>query len=244
MKKIDINCDVGEGIKAEPLLMPNITSCNVACGGHFGTKETVDATIQLAIKNKVLLGAHPSFPDKENFGRKLLYLSEFELKNSIEKQMELFLNCLKKYDQEMNHIKPHGALYNFIAKNREGAVQFISIIKKYLQNSYLYVPFNSEIEKVALENNVKIKYEAFADRNYNNDLTLVPRAQKNALITKEEEVLKHVLLMFEKGKVQTITGELKDMKADTFCLHGDTENASEIVSYLKSNLKNHGILVG
>ncbi|WP_439129768.1 5-oxoprolinase subunit PxpA [Polaribacter sp.] len=244
MKKIDINCDVGEGVNVEPLLMPNISSCNVACGGHFGTKKTIEKTIQLAIKNKVLIGAHPSFPDKENFGRKLLNLSSFELKNSIEQQMELFLNCMNNYNQKMNHIKPHGALYNFIAKNKEAAAQFISITKKYLQNCYLYVPYNSEIERVALNNQIKIKYEAFADRNYNNDLSLVARAEKNALITNKVEVVKHVLFMYEQGKVKTISGALKDLKADTFCVHGDTENAVEILSYLKSNLKQNNILVG
>jgi UPF0271 protein len=241
---IDINCDVGEGVANEPLLMPFISSCNIACGGHYGNVETIDKTIQLAIKNKVLIGAHPSFPDKENFGRKILDISHRELQKSLESQLDVCIERLSFYNQKLHHIKPHGALYNLIAVNEKYAKTFINSIHPYSKELFLYVPFHSVIEKVALENNIKIKYEAFCDRNYNIDLTLVSRTQKNALITDADEVFKHLLLMIKKEKVKTVSGIEKRIKADTFCVHGDTVNSLEIVKNISKNLKKEGIQVG
>ena len=242
--KIDINCDVGEGVDNEHLLMPYISSCNIACGGHFGDKNTIDKTIELAVQNNVLIGAHPSFPDKENFGRKLIEMADDDFKESIQNQLNLFLNRLAVFKVKMHHIKPHGALYNAIAVDKDVAVLFIDIIKKYAIDAYLYVPYSSVIEKVALENNIKIKYEAFADRNYNDDLTLVSRAFENAMILDKENVFQHVMRIIKEDKVKTISGKEVQIKATTFCLHGDTKNAIEIAEYVSNNIKNEGIIVG
>jgi UPF0271 protein len=242
--KIDINCDVGEGVDNEHLLMPYISSCNIACGGHFGDKNTIDKTIELAVQNNVLIGAHPSFPNKENFGRKLMEMADDDFKESIQNQLNLFLNRLAVFKVKMHHIKPHGALYNAIAVDKDVAVLFIDIIKKYAIDAYLYVPYSSVIEKVALENNIKIKYEAFADRNYNDDLTLVSRAFENAMILDKENVFQHVMRIIKEDKVKTISGKEVQIKATTFCLHGDTKNAIEIAEYVSNNIKNEGIIVG
>jgi UPF0271 protein len=241
--KIDINCDVGEGIDNEHLLMPHISSCNIACGGHFGTATTIDKTIQLAKEHQLKIGAHPSLPDKENFGRKVLAISDDDLKTSIQNQLDLFLERLSFFDEKLHHIKPHGALYNVIAVDEKLAILFIQIIKKYMKDVYLYVPYNSVIEAVALRNNINIKYEAFADRNYHDDLTLVARKNKNALITNKKEVFNHVLNMIKTGKVKTVSTSEKVIKADTFCFHGDTENAIEIVKYVSENLKKEGFII-
>lgn len=242
--KIDINCDVGEGVDNEHLLMPYISSCNIACGGHFGDKNTIDKTIELAVQNNVLIGAHPSFPNKENFGRKLMEMADDDFKESIQNQLNLFLNRLAVFKVKMHHIKPHGALYNAIAIDKDVAVLFIDIIKKYAIDAYLYVPYSSVIEKVALENNIKIKYEAFADRNYNDDLTLVSRACENAMILDKENVFQHVMSIIKEDKVKTISGKEVQIKATTFCLHGDAKNAIEIAEYVSNNIKNEGIIVG
>jgi UPF0271 protein len=242
--KIDINCDVGEGVDNEHLLMPYISSCNIACGGHFGDKNTIDKTIELAVQNNVLIGAHPSFPNKENFGRKLMEMADDDFKESIQNQLNLFLNRLAVFKVKMHHIKPHGALYNAIAIDKDVAVLFIDIIKKYAIDAYLYVPYSSVIEKVALENNIKIKYEAFADRNYNDDLTLVSRAFENAMILDKENVFQHVMRIIKEDKVKTISGKEVQIKATTFCLHGDAKNAIEIAEYVSNNIKNEGIIVG
>ena len=130
MKNIDINCDVGEGVGNEHLLMPFISSCNIACGGHFGDINSIDKTIQLAIENKVKIGAHPSFPDTENFGRKLMQISDNNFKMSIQNQLDLFSERLSLYDGKLHHVKPHGALYNAIAVDEKLAKLFVKTIKK------------------------------------------------------------------------------------------------------------------
>ena len=233
---IDINCDVGEGIAIEHLLMPYITSCNIACGGHFGDENSMDTTILLALKNNVLIGAHPSFPDTENFGRKWIKISDEELQKSIENQLDIFLERMKIQKAKLHHIKPHGALYNAIAVDENLANLFVNTILKYMDNVFLYVPYQSVIEEVAKKNNIRIKYEAFADRNYNDDLTLVNRSHANALITDKELVFQHVSKMVFEGKVNTISGDEKHIKSDTFCVHSDTENALEIVEYLSQKM--------
>lgn len=233
---IDINCDVGEGIANEHLLMPHITSCNIACGGHFGDRNSIDKTILLALKNNVLIGAHPSFPDRENFGRKWMQISDENLSKSIQFQMDLFLQRMSISKATLHHIKPHGALYNAIAIDEHLAIIFIKSIQKYIDNVFLYVPYKSVIEEVAKNNDVKIKYEAFADRNYNDDLTLVNRSHPNALITDKELVFQHVSKMVFEGKVTTISGDEKRIKSDTFCVHSDTQNALEIVNYLSQKM--------
>jgi len=242
--KIDINCDVGEGVAKEHLLMPYISSCNIACGGHFGDEFSIDKTIQLAIENNLKIGVHPSFPDKENFGRKLMQISDKDLKISIQNQLDLFLERLARVDAKLHHIKPHGALYNAIAVDDKLAKIFIECIRDYLNDVFLYVPYNSIIGRVAFQNDVNIKYEAFADRNYTDSLKLVSRIYKNALLTDKKKVFEHLLLMINSQKVKTITGSTKTIKADTFCIHGDTENSIEIVKYINGELRKKGFIIG
>lgn len=233
---IDINCDLGEGLPNDAELMQNISSCNIACGGHAGTIETIDKTITLAIKNEVKIGAHPSFPDKENFGRKLLNLPYKELQQSIEAQVQLFVERLNKQKGKLHHIKVHGALYNASAKNVELANLVVNAVKNIDKTVFLYVPFNSVIEEIAKQHHIKIKYEVFADRNYNNDGSLVMRSQENAVIYDKEIALKHIRRMFYDKQIQTISGELIYTKADTFCIHGDNKNAIEILQFINENL--------
>jgi UPF0271 protein len=243
MKYIDFNCDVGEGVENEHLLMPYISCCSIACGGHFGDEKSIDETIQLAIENKVKIGAHPSFPDKENFGRKMMSISDDELHKSIIFQLDIFLERLHRKNAKLHHIKAHGALYHLIAKDKKAATVFVNAIKKYVEKAYLYVPYNSEIEKVAVENNINIKYEAFADRNYNNDLSLVSRTKSNAIISNPSEVYEHVLNMIQNDCVKTVSNSLIKIKADTFCIHGDNQNALEILQEVTVLLKTQYIQV-
>ncbi len=229
MKMIDVNCDLGEGVIGESLLMPYISSCNIACGGHVGNKDTIDETIELAIKNKVKIGAHPSFPDQVNFGRKMLKISPQDLKKSIQSQLALFTERLEIYNVKMHHIKAHGALYNLIAKDIDAATNYINSIEKFTKGVFVYVPYNSAIEKIAKEKGIDIKYEAFADRNYNADLSLVSRSNKNAIISNPAAVFNQIMQMIETEKVLTLDKVAVSIKADTFCVHGDHKNALEIL---------------
>ena len=232
MKQIDINCDVGEGVNNEAQLMPYIQSCNIACGGHAGDEDLMNSVVALAIKHKVKIGAHPSYPDKENFGRKTMIIEPNELKASIQNQINSLQEIVKKKGSTLHHIKPHGALYNDIAKNNELSLCFLDAILPYKTDVKLYVPYNSVIEKNALKKGFMIIYEAFADRNYNDDLSLVSREKKGALITNPKHIFLHVFKMLNTNKVITITGKQQPIKATTFCVHSDTENATEIVKGL------------
>jgi len=240
---IDINCDVGEGVSNEKDLFPLISSCNIACGGHTGDKISMASTVQLARLNNVKVGAHPSYPDKENFGRASMKIPQEELINCIRTQIYNLEGITTEEKLKLNHIKPHGALYNDIAKNRALAKLFLKSIKKYKKDTLLYVPYASEVEKEALKQNFKIVYEAFADRNYKSDLKLLSRQDPNALIIEKEKVLEHVLNIAKHRKVKTITGQETKILAETFCIHSDTPLAFEIVLYLTQELPNHNIQI-
>ena len=232
MKKIDINCDVGEGLNNEPKLMPYIQSCNIACGGHAGDEHIMQQVVALAIKHNVKIGAHPSYPDKENFGRKTVVMEAAKLKQSIQYQINILKKIVDEQGGILHHIKPHGALYNDIAKDNDLSLQFLEAIQPYKKEVKLYVPYNSIIEKMAVSKGFSIVNEAFADRNYNDDLSLVSRQEKDALILNSEEISKHVFEMFNDNRVTTISGKKIFIKATTFCVHSDTKNASEIVKHL------------
>ena len=240
---IDINCDVGEGIGNERLILPYISSCNIACGAHAGDIATINEVISLAIENKVKIGAHPSFPDRENFGRKVLNITHKELQISLEEQITLMQERVQLQHTKLYHIKPHGALYNLAVVDREVARVIVKVVLQVDKSLFLYVPFNSIIAKEALYAGLSVKYEAFADRNYNADLTLVSRNLPNALLESPEDVFKHVITMLEEQKVKTITNEMISIKADTFCIHGDTDNAAYVVQYLYKGLTEKGIKI-
>lgn len=240
---IDINCDVGEGIGNEKDLMPFISSCNIACGAHTGDQESMRTVALLAYEHKVKVGAHPSYPDKENFGRVSVNISSDELIQSIQEQLAVFASILKKENITLYHIKPHGALYNDIAKNTVLAQTFLASIEKYKKEVFIYVPYESAIEKECLNQGFKVKYEAFGDRNYNNDLSLVSRNNKKALLEDPKNVLEHVLHIANRGEVKTMNGELKQIKADTYCIHGDTPSALQILMYLSNELPEHNLQI-
>ena len=244
MRTIDINCDVGEGMANESLLMPFLSSCSIACGGHYGTKSTMDASIQLALKHNVKIGAHPSFPDQEHFGRVMLDMSPDDLKKSIQSQLEIFIARLSLFNAKLHHIKAHGALYNLIAKDAVAADNFLLSIQKYLSDCYVYVPYDSAIETKALEKGVPIKYEAFADRNYHTDLSLVSRSHDHAVLSDPTAVCHHIKQMLFNNQVATIEGALCTIKAETLCVHGDHSNSLEILKAITQFLKQHHIQLG
>ncbi|MFB9056552.1 5-oxoprolinase subunit PxpA [Mariniflexile ostreae] len=245
MKKyrIDINVDVGEGIGNEHQLMPYVSSCNIACGGHSGDEKTMRAVIKFAKAHGVKIGAHPSFPDKENFGRQAMDMSCVSLFTSLKNQIKDLLAVLKEEHAVLHHIKPHGALYNKAAVDKRTAVVLVEVVKSLRMPVKLFVPYGSVIEKVALNNGLDITYEGFADRNYNSDLTLVSRKEDEALICDGEKVFEHVYRMLATGKLKTINGDEIDIKAETFCVHGDTPNAVLVLQHLYTRLQEKGIQI-
>ena len=241
--KIDINVDVGEGVGNESQLMPYISSCNIACGGHAGDMETMRSVVKLAKQYDVKIGAHPSFPDIENFGRVPMEISSVALHKAIKGQIRNLLCVLKEEHVWLYHIKPHGALYNLAAVDEKIASIIIEAIKSIALPIKLYVPYKSIIADLARQNNISVKYEAFADRNYNNDLTLVSRSNDNALIKDSNELCDHVYKMITTQKVKTISGIEIPIMADTFCVHGDNIEAVSLVKNLRLKLEENGIKI-
>ncbi|MGF1557124.1 5-oxoprolinase subunit PxpA [Paucihalobacter sp.] len=233
---IDINVDVGEGIGNEAALMPYISSCNIACGGHAGDTDIMNEVLSLAKKHDVKIGAHPSFPDKVNFGRKPMTITFVELFKSLEDQVNTLKDIAQQHQLSLHHIKAHGALYNLAATNVKYAQLIIELINSIDGSLKLYAPFRSTLADLAVSSGIKVCFEAFADRNYNSDLTLVNRSEANALILEKTEIAKRVYNMISHQKVRAISGEEIKIKTDTICVHGDSENAVDIIKYLHQHL--------
>ncbi len=240
MKSIDINADLGEGAGFDEQLMPLISSCSIACGGHFGTLATMRSTVRLAKKHAVLIGAHPSFPDTNNFGRKVLTLTKSELTKSVYKQLMDFYSVCSSEGVLLHHVKLHGALYNYAAKDAPTADAVVDAILALPLRPKLYLPHGSILHKKA-ENLIPLVFEAFVDRNYNNDLSLVSRNKPNALIKEPDYAWLHLQRMVTQGVVRTISSEEKQIIATTYCIHGDHENSVAILNYIHIQLPKHEI---
>jgi 5-oxoprolinase (ATP-hydrolysing) subunit A len=240
MKQIHINCDLGEGGRFDARLMPLISACNIACGGHAGDPSTMQKTVKLAIANNVEIGAHPSYPDRENFGRISMKLSEEDLSNSILSQLQSLSKIVTSEIGKITHIKPHGALYNDAAKDEKIARIILNSILDFDEKLVLYVPRNSVISELG-RGKIKMFFEAFADRNYTENYTLVSRQKSHALITEKEEVFKHLFSMFFEHKIFAENGVILESKADTFCLHSDTPNSVEILKFIQRKFADYNI---
>ncbi|MCB0487042.1 MAG: 5-oxoprolinase subunit PxpA [Cyclobacteriaceae bacterium] len=240
---MDINCDLGEGVGNDHLLMPFLSSCNIACGGHAGDEDTMRQTIQLAKQHRTKIGAHPSFPDKENFGRTEMRIPSEQLTSLVLDQIETLDAIAKEEGAVLNHVKPHGALYNMATVDKGVAEAVVKAVLLFDEKIILYAPYGSVMAKLALEQSIRVMFEAFADRNYNDDLTLVSRKLENAVIQNPEEILTRVLLMIKEKKVKSLSGQLSHIQADTLCIHGDNSHAVDIVSYLNQQLPIHHISI-
>lgn len=243
MKQIDVNCDLGEGLSNEALLMPYLSSCNIACGGHAGGVETMKRVSELANKHHVKIGAHPSFPDKENFGRLIVEMSPYDLYKSVNEQINVLIEVLRSMNLELHHVKPHGALYNLASIDKKTAQTIVSVVRSIDKNLILYAPYQSMISKIAISDGLKVMYEGFVDRNYNENLTLVARQDKDAIISDSEQIFEHVFKMISEGKIKTKSGVEVELKVDTFCVHGDHENVVENLKFLIHKLEQNSIKI-
>lgn len=240
---IDINCDVGEGVGNEAEIFPLIGSCNIACGGHAGDTRSIAEMIRLAKTHNIKIGAHPSYPDRKNFGRRVMDISKEELKESLKQQLRFFLSILEKENGSLHHIKPHGALYNRIAKDKDLALLVLDILDELNLVRRIYAPFGSVIADLASKKGFEVVFEAFGDRNYNRDGSLVSRQQENAIIGDSKAVLNHILPMVKSGMVRTVEETEIKIQADSICIHGDTPDALEILTYLSNELPKHNVLL-
>ncbi|NBC58404.1 MAG: 5-oxoprolinase subunit PxpA [Bacteroidetes bacterium] len=239
---IDLNADLGEGKANDEALLKFVSSCNIACGGHAGNRSSILKTIQLAQKYNVKIGAHPSYPDIKNFGRKSMDISIPVLIRSIENQLMQFEECINEAQAKWQHIKFHGALYNDLKFDKSKAKAMVDLIQKNYPGIAIFAPPNSVFQSVA-KSKIPIKVEGFADRAYNNDLSLVSRQKPNAVLTSSEEVVNQVVKMIVNQAVRVSQSKTIPISVDTICIHGDTPKALEILEILVEELKNHKIKI-
>lgn len=241
MKTININADLGEGATNDSEIMPLISSCNIACGGHAGNITTMTETVGLALQHKVKIGAHPSFPDPENFGRVKMEISEEALQRSIQEQLKTLQSVVEKQGHRLHHVKPHGALYNEAAKERVLADRVLTSIKEICGKILMYVPPNSQLQKAAIALEMPTAIEAFIDRQYEDDGSLVSRQKIGALITDKVKAWQQLEDMVLLHQVATRRGKKISITPETYCIHGDQENAVEILQYIHQKAKTQNI---
>ena len=227
---IDLNCDMGESfyekkVGNDEAIMPYITSCNVACGFHGGDPKTIIKTVELAIKNNVKVGAHPSLHDLEGFGRRRMKINEEELISLLIYQISSLYGITKYLGTKLHHVKVHGALYNMASEDDQIARLIVNTVSKIDPNLKIYGPSMLKWRIIAEEGGLEYVSEVFSDRNYNDDLTLVDRKNQNAVINNKDLGVEHVMRMVNENKVKTINGNYKEIKAQTVCIHGDQKHA-------------------
>jgi UPF0271 protein len=225
MNKIDLNCDMGEGMANDLALMPLVSSANIACGFHAGSGEIMANTIDLALNYGVKIGAHPSFRDKENFGRKEMHLSSEKLYAIVIEQLIRLDLIAKERGALLYHVKPHGALYNMAARDKNVAFTVAQAVKDFNEDLVLYGLSGSHLVSEAKALGLSTASEVFADRTYQDDGSLTPRIFPGALIEDEEQSINQVKQMIREGTVTTITGKIINIQADTICIHGDGKKA-------------------
>ncbi|ANI90421.1 lactam utilization protein LamB [Arachidicoccus ginsenosidimutans] len=232
---MDFNCDMGEGMSNDALLMPYITSANIACGFHAGDEATMREAILLAQNHGVHIGAHVSFDDKKNFGRTEMFLSKNEIYDLVTTQLRLFHRVAESLKAIIYHVKPHGALYNISAKNNETASAIAQAVKDFNPELKLFGLSKSCSVEAAERIGLKAVNEAFADRTYQDDGSLTPRKQPNALIENETDLLNQVKQLIETSSVVSVSGKTVPVIAETICIHGDGTHAisfAKIISLL------------
>ena len=244
--EINLNCDLGEkskhhSNKHDPDLLEIVNSANVACGYHAGDEETMNQVIMISKKNGVSIGAHPSFNDPENFGRERMNLSSSEVEKLIIDQYEILQSVASLHNENVSHIKPHGALNNMACEDIELATTLARTIKGISKDLIYLVPTGSKMEKAAKKLDMKIACEIFADRNYEDDGNLVSRKKTHALITDPEQAKKHVLKMVKTQSLNCHSGKQIPCEIDSICIHGDNLRSLDTAKSIKKNLVANGL---
>ncbi|MER1974921.1 5-oxoprolinase subunit PxpA [Pseudocitrobacter faecalis] len=222
---IDLNADLGEGCGSDAALLQLVSSANIACGFHAGDAQTMVESVREALKNGVAIGAHPSFPDRENFGRTAMQLPPETVYAQTLYQIGALDAITRSQGGTLRHVKPHGMLYNQAAKDPHLADAIARAVHDCSPSLILVGLAGSELIRAGERYGLVTRQEVFADRGYQDDGSLVPRSQPGALISDEEQALAQTLEMVESGQVKSINGLWTPVTAQTVCLHGDGEHA-------------------
>ncbi|HEX4653453.1 MAG TPA: 5-oxoprolinase subunit PxpA [Candidatus Udaeobacter sp.] len=240
---VDINADLGEGSGHDAELFELISSANIATGFHAGDSDTMHAAICAAKERGVAVGAHPSFFDRENFGRKELNVADQEVLDAVAYQLGIFQAISSALDVQPNHVKPHGALYNMAVRDSQLADAIARAIGSVDPKLLLFAPDKSELARAGERHELQIAREVFADRNYLNDGWLVPRTRPDALLHDPKEAAQRVVRMLREGKVRSVEGRDVDVRGETICVHGDTPGAVEFARELRTQLEREGVTI-
>ena len=246
--KIDLNCDLGESfgnykIGMDEEVIKFISSANIACGFHASDPLVMAKTVSLAKESGVSIGAHPGYPDLVGFGRRNMNVAPEELKAMVQYQIGALNAFCKAAGVKMNHVKPHGAMYNMAAKDEKLALAISAGIAEVDDSLILLGLSGSELLKAANQIGLKCANEVFADRAYEEDGSLVARTKAGAVITNEEEVIERVIKMVKEHKVKAITGKEIEIKPDSICVHGDNPKALNFVKVIRERLIKENIKI-
>jgi UPF0271 protein len=238
---IDINADVGEGFDTDAALLPYLSSANIACGAHAGSRAIFLQTATACLQHGVAVGAHPGFADKANFGRHQQPWTPAQIYDLLMPQLELAANCCAALGATLVHVKPHGALYNQSAADAALASCIARVVYGFSPQLVLVGLSGSHSVVQARALGLRVANEAFADRAYLANGSIAPRSQQGAVLASEGDVAKQVLGLILENKVHTATGEALHLTADTLCLHGDGPHAVQFAQFIYQTLKQHGI---
>ncbi|MBI81002.1 MAG: lactam utilization protein LamB [Gammaproteobacteria bacterium] len=248
MKSIDINADLGEfrnrnQLKNELNILEHISSCSIACGGHIGDFDSIQSIMMPCKDLNISTGPHPSYPDKTGFGRKEININSDKLEKSITEQIELFFKVSKKLSYKPDHVKLHGRLYNDAAKKEHLANLFLKIVSSFDNDLSVIGPTNSLLETLTIKKGLRFIPEAFIDRAYNDDYSLVDRTKEDALLTSLDEKINQTRDIVINEEVTTITGKRIKMKAETLCIHGDNAGTLNTLKEINDMLIQEKIII-
>ena len=243
MDCIDLNCDMGEGLTTDALIMPFISSANIACGFHAGDEDSMKRTVELALQQHVAIGAHPGFEDKQNVGRTEMQLPLQQVYELVSHQIEKLQKVCASFHTYLHHVKPHGALYNMATKDTALANIIAKAVNDIDSRLIVYGLSGSFLLSESSLIHLNTASEVFADRHYEEDGSLVSRNQSNAVIENEEQSIQQVLQMIRHQSVISSSGQRIPIVAETICLHGDGKQAVQLAQKINQSLQQNGITI-
>ncbi|MBX9629263.1 MAG: LamB/YcsF family protein [Burkholderiales bacterium] len=241
--RVDLNADVGEGMGDDAALLDIVTSANIACGLHAGDARTMADTVALCLRRGVAIGAHPSFDDREGFGRRDMNIAPEAARALVLRQIEAVATIAAAAGARLKHVKPHGALYNMAARDPALAGAIAEAVREFDSNLLLVGLAGSALMSAGESAGLRVASEAFADRAYRKDGTLVPRSQPGALIEDADLAVARALDMVRTAAVRSIDGAMVAVRAETICVHGDTPGAAAMAGVLRAALEDAGVAV-
>jgi UPF0271 protein len=239
--QLDFNCDLGEGCGNDAAIVPLVSSASIACGGHAGDAASMHATVALCLAHGVAIGAHPSFEDREHFGRRELGIPVAAIHASVKRQVEVLASICAAHGARVNHVKPHGALYNLAARDRQVADAIAVAVREIDPSLILFGLSGSCLADAGRARELQVAHEVFAERSYDADGRLAPRGTPGAVIDDLDTSLAQVRRLLREGSVVARDGSVVPLRADTLCLHGDRADAVAFAGALRAALESEGV---